>query len=113
MKDYIKGLITGALFAMLVAGPAHATYVPSVVRSLQYDSVTLDAATNTTTDTLATTLTNTSKAVLINLGCYSTDTNSIAQLARLTVTNTTTVTLTRGTSAASNTTCGYAVVEFY
>lgn len=84
-------------------------YWPGVIRSVQRGTITITGA---ATGTAAITAVTTGKTELDNLGNQPAA-NLDTLLARLVLTNTTTITATRSSAAATNTIVGYQAVEWY
>lgn len=84
------------------------SYAKSVIKSIQYGTVTL---TGVTSATATITSVNTAKAVLIFLGLSSDDIYIDRSMTRITLTNATTVTGTKFNSTG-NVVVGFVVVEF-
>lgn len=85
------------------------TSAATVINSIQYGTVALTNGSTSATATI--TSVDTSKAVLINLGYTVSEDTAKDALARLSLTNSTTVTATRGASV-NTCTVGFCVVEF-
>ena len=86
------------------------SYATSVIKSIQYGTVTLNAVSS---GTATITAVDTAKAVLIYLGTsYNVTTSLSGALTRITLTNSTTVTATRG-AATDISIASFVVVEFY
>lgn len=82
----------------------------SVIKSIQYGVVVISTGTSATATI---TSVNTAKAVVLNLGSFSSGAATSTQvLAGLTLTNGTTVTANRGLSTSENTDVYFCVVEF-
>jgi len=119
LRKHFGVLALLAAFAAWAVTPTQASFSPSVVRSKSSGVVTIAAGGGgSNTGTLSTTLTNTGKAHLSMNGCSidSATADEELYLGRMVITNTTTVTLTRGCSGTCSdaaTTCAYDVVEFY
>lgn len=89
------------------------SYSPTVVKSIQ--SGTIAMANTDTSKTATITSVNTAKSMITLTGLSSTQGNTTyphARMARVTLTNATTVTADRG-SGVDDLTVGYQVVEFY
>jgi hypothetical protein len=84
------------------------SYSPTVVKSAQQGTIATVA--NSATNVATITAVNTNTAVLTLLGQ---NTGALDGLYRITLTNSTTVTATRGTTVGAGPTLSYRVVEFY
>lgn len=97
--------------------PAHAglSSTQGIVKSVQYGSITI--GTGSTSNTATITAVRTDKALLVYLGgtvSGSGTGNTDIALSRVTLTNSTTVTATRGESDANlSTVTTFVVIEFY
>ncbi len=86
-------------------------YVPGVIKSVQAGTIAL---TGVATNTATVTTVNTLKATLMYLGFITNDGGGQGQFfkTRMTLTNATTITATKG-NATENVTVSYMLVEFY
>ena len=90
--------------------PGIQTFNGTVVKSIQVGSITIAATSDTNTAAIAAVDVN--KAVCLFSGCIGGGPNATDILARIALTNSTTVTATRaGTN--NNTIVGFTVLEFY
>lgn len=94
------------------APPVNASYATSVIKSIQYGTVSLGTGVTSAAATI--TSVNTAKAALIYLGGTSNAASGVnTALTRITLTNATTVTGTRDDGTTSSTIVSFVVVEFY
>ena len=88
------------------------SFIPTIVKSTQQGTIT--TAANSTTGTATITAVNTTKVQLTVLGQTIGSANTTeGDLARLTLTNSTTLTVVRVTNTANFPTINYRLVEFY
>jgi hypothetical protein len=89
-------------------------FLPGVIKKVQRGTINLSGG-NSATATLSPAFTTVNKAFVSYLGHTANDTTFDADqfLARLTLTNTTTVTADRVSNASDSMTVGYQAIEFY
>jgi len=87
-----------------------ASRTASVIKSIQLGTVGISDASVSNTGTIS--AVTTAKSAISWLGLSSAATLDISKLVRVTLTNTTTVTVTRGANQG-DVTVGYQVVEYY
>jgi hypothetical protein len=119
-RNYLIAALAGALVVALVQPGLHASFAPTIVRSLQRGTITINAGNVTTgTATLGTTLTSTTKTLCTfdgALGGASVDfADGNALRHSIDLTNTTTITGRRTIANANSvaSTVYYTCVEFF